>query len=341
MAVQLIDGALRVASGWLQAQGLLLPHELALPEVDVSFESGDVLLMLDSSWSRYREFHPIFSKARDALVPVYTAVYDLLPITLPPGNFVDGGREWFESWFLDAAASSDGLVCISRAVADTVSAYLATRKSGTGPRIGYWHLGSDFSTPQDGRAPRSGLSALANKTYLLMVGTIEPRKLHSVAVAAFEILWARGRSLSLCIAGKQGWMVDDLVRRLKNHPESGCRLFFVDRPSDVEVEYLYRHAAGLLMLSKGEGFGLPLVEAADHGIPILCSDLPVFREIAGAFATYVDDSNAVDLAEQLDQWWLKRSDGHVADTHGMPRLTWEQSGAALLNVIIDNQWIEN
>jgi len=98
--------------------------------------------------------------------------------------------------------------------------------------------------------------------------------------------------------GKAG-MVSDLMDRLRGHPMRGTRLFVLDAPSDQDVSFLYGHAAGLLYLSKGEGFGLPLLEAANHGTPIICSDIPVFHEIAGDFATYVVNRDPAS--------WQKRS----------------------------------
>ena len=342
VAVQLVDGALQVATAWLTTQRLLLPHEIDMQATDVQIASGDVLMMLDSSWARYREFYPVFERARRVHAPIYTAIYDLLPVTLPPGNIVDGGREWFESWFRDAADASDGLVCISSAVAKDVADYLGRHDlARPGLKVGFWHLGADFAAPQAHTAMRPEIAALQSRPYLLMVGTIDPRKSHADALAAMEILWAQDLDLGLCIAGKEGWMVGELLKRLRNHPASGRRLFFVEHPSDAEIDFLYRQAAGLLMLSKGEGFGLPLVEAAHHGIPIVCSNLPVFREIAGEFATYVEAGDAQALAAQLAQWWQRRFDGQLPTTHDMPRLTWGQSAEALLDVIIDNNWIKD
>ena len=57
-----------------------------------------------------------------------------------------------------------------------------------------------------------------------MVGTIEPRKNHARALQAVERLWDRDIDVSLCIAGKQGWMVESLMETLQRHPELGRRL---------------------------------------------------------------------------------------------------------------------
>src|SRR5262249_21152598 len=81
VAVELVDGNLHTANAWIQAQRLCPRTEIESSNGDstVEFRHGDILLMLDSSWARYREFFPVFDRARRSCVKVYTVVYDLLP----------------------------------------------------------------------------------------------------------------------------------------------------------------------------------------------------------------------------------------------------------------------
>lgn len=336
VAVELIAGSLHIAVNWLLAQGLVLPVEAEYmkKQSPIDFRPGDILLMLDSSWWRYREFYPTFEQARASHVPVYTVIYDLLPITLPSGNIVDGGKEWFGGWVRDAAQSSDGIICISETVATEVKDYTDSIGTITNrPQFGYWHLGADFNDEIIPGMPSQSAMEISTRSYLLMVGTIEPRKNHALALSVMESLWAQGYDLDLCIAGKEGWMVEELMKCLRNHPLLGKRLFLFENPSDVDLRKLYENAAGLLFLSKGEGFGLPLIEAAHYGTPIVCSDIPVFREISGNYATYVNISNEEELKKDLLAWWSKKQARQLPDTRLMPRLTWEQSAHMLWQVI--------
>jgi glycosyltransferase involved in cell wall biosynthesis len=340
VAVELLDGKLHVANRWLQTLDVLARQEEDSHYGPIEFRAGDVLLMLDSSWWRYGEFAPVFDDARKCGVPVHTALYDLLPIRLPEGNFVPGGREPFEKWVTEAIAQSDGIVCISRSVAEDLADYIATRDVMRAPKIGYWHLGSDFEELAEAGHVGQAVTDMRQRDYLLMVGTIEPRKCHSQALDILERMWAGGSDLTLCIAGREGWMVGDLMTRIKAHPLYGDKLFFFDGPSDAEMEFLYREAAGLLFFSKGEGFGLPLVEAANHGIPIVCSDIPVFREIAREFAWYIEHDDVENAAASIARWWTARNNGTAPDSSLMPRLTWEQSAEELLSVVLDNDWMK-
>ena len=344
VAVYLHEGQLRVASKWLSAKGLLHPHEIDSiePEREVEFGRGDILFMLDSSWARYREFYPFFAQAREAGAKVFTAVYDLLPIRLPVDIFVEGGQAWFRSWLMDAINSSDVLITISRAEAMIIEEFIQQNPElERRPHIGFWHLGSDIADNHLDSSSSDIATRMGSRPYLLMVGTIEPRKLHDVALRAMELLWSNGLNMSLCIAGKHGWLREDFMDRLRNHSQLNRRLFLFEHPSDADISHLYTHATGLMFLSRGEGFGLPLVEAANHGVPILCSELPVFREICGDFATYIPGSSPEpeQVAASVKTWLEDLRNGKVPDSREMPRLTWEQSAESLRDLIVNEKWI--
>jgi glycosyltransferase involved in cell wall biosynthesis len=177
------------------------------------------------------------------------------------------------------------------------------------------------------------LNALKGREVLVMIGTIEPRKGHSQALSAMERLWGDGEDVNLLICGKQGWMVESMAQRLHSHAELGSRLFWLDQAGDEALLQLYSIASGMLMASEGEGFGLPLVEAARHGVPLIARDLPVFREISGEHAFYFSGTDPADLADALRTWLkLYRRGGHPK-SDDLHLLTWEESTRQLLCVV--------
>jgi glycosyltransferase involved in cell wall biosynthesis len=96
---------------------------------------------------------------------------------------------------------------------------------------------------------------------------------------------------------------------------------------------LYKSSACLVSASEGEGFGLPLIEAAKQGIPILARDLPVFREVAGDHAFYFRGLSAKDLALAIEAWCKLDQSNQVPDSKRIPILTWAQSAKQLVNQI--------
>lgn len=344
VAVRLVNGELHRAGALLQALGVCGEPELQMPEYGqpVWPQPGDILLMIDSSWHQVDQFAPVFDAARQAHVPIYTVIYDLLPMRLPADCVVPGGKEWFESWMAKVVSHSQGLIGISRCVAEDIAAYVETvLPSGVRPKIGYWHLGADFSKTSAPQPPSADVRIVQGRSYLFMVGTIEPRKSHAIALDAMEQLWAGDSELCLVIAGREGWLVDDLMTRLRRHRELGRRLYFFEGASDSDIEFLYRHAEALLFLSKGEGFGLPLVEAAYYGVPLICSDLPVFREIGDGFAHFVDHGSGAAAAAGIAKWMQLKEKGLHLDSKNMPRLSWRESADQLIDLVMNNRWIRS
>ncbi len=164
---------------------------------------------------------------------------------------------------------------------------------------------------------------------VLMVGTVEPRKGHAQVLDAFEHLWAQGRDVTLVIAGREGWNVASLAERLHGHPEAGGRLIWLTAVSDAELAGLYGNLGGLIMASEAEGFGLPLVEAAHYGMPILARDLLVFREVAGQAATYFSGRTSVELATEFAAWLDLLKAGSAPGSGALRRLSWAASADQL------------
>jgi len=321
------------ASKWLLAHRMTTEDELIGEDVEIIFQPGDILFMLDLSWSNYAGMLPHLRAARDNGAIVILTLYDILPILMPDA-FPPDFPPWFKEHFVYMAKESDVLFCISRATMDTAHQWLDENHPELLKNIAfsYWHLGSNFNASNKDSLGTQRTKCLKDVAYLLMVGTIEARKNHALAIEAMKRLWQDGVSLSLCVAGKKGWLVDEVVKHLQSNDNP--RLVFIEKPSDEELSWLYNHAKGLLFVSKDEGFGLPLVEAANYGVPIVCSDIPVFHEIAGDFATYVRIDNAAHLSEDIEAWWKRAQQGNVPDSSQMPRLTWEESAHQLLDVLM-------
>ena len=171
-----------------------------------------------------------------------------------------------------------------------------------------------------------------------MVGTIEPRKGHAQALDAFDELTSHNSEVALVLVGRPGWMTEDLVGRIRSHPQAGKRLFWFEGASDELLARAYALAHVLLVPSRGEGFGLPLIEAAQHHLPVICRDLPVFREIAGSGATYFSGHAAHDLAAVIEKW-IAMHPNERPSSESIPRLTWRQSRDELVDVIFSDRWL--
>lgn len=329
------------ARNW--AMGLVGESGLAVEDAPVELRPGDVFLGLDLYISGVAQNENLLQSMRDRGVEIYFVVYDLLPV-LRPDVFPFGTEDGFADFLRTVHRVSDGVLCISRAVADEYAAWTEAKglRRSMPLQLGWFHLGADInaSAPSTGLPPNAGqvLDALGQRPSFLMVGTVEPRKGHAQTLAAFDLLWERGVDVNLVVVGKQGWMMEAVAERMNNHPEKAKRLFWLAGISDEMLLKLYGASAALLSPSEGEGFGLPLIEAAQYGIPIVARNLPVFREVAGEHAYYFDGLAPEDLAQAIEAWLELRREARIPLSKGMPWLTWNQSARQVLAGLVRQRW---
>jgi glycosyltransferase involved in cell wall biosynthesis len=314
--------------------------------------AGDVFLGLDLSAHIVPGERAQFQRWRDAGVALHFVVYDLIPLLRP--DVVDPGiRRHLEHWYLAIGELADGLCCISRAVASDLLEWCdQARPARLRPlHVGHFHLGAELDDRGRHDAPEgqveatgahpapAGETAFAGeRPTFLMVGTLEPRKGHAQALDAMERLWARGVDANLAIVGQPGWLMDAFAERLRSHPEHGRRLHWLARASDASLRAMYRDSTALLVASEAEGFGLPLIEAARHGLPVIARDLPVFREVAGAHASWFAGYGAEALADALQSWLAAWRRGDAPGSDGMRWIDWRESTRQLLACVLSGQW---
>ncbi len=305
------------------------------PQGEVQANAGDIFLSLDLTAHILPLHHRQLARWKLSGVKIFFVVYDLLP-TLRPDWFTDAGVKAQRRWLRTLAIHADGAACISHTVAGQLREWLDSSLGPLSPPLAIeaFSLGADINqnTDEVTQLP-SALRIDRDQQTVLMVGTIEPRKGHAVTLSAFERVWNSGSNAHLVIVGKVGWKVDRLVERLRNHPENGKRLHWIENGDDALLHALYQHCSGLLMASEGEGFGLPIVEAARYGLPVLVRDLPVFREIAGDAASYFTADTPDALAGALSTWLSQLANATAVSSKSMRVRTWEESAKSLLDAI--------
>ena len=333
----------RYARAWT-ARAMGLSPEL-LPDEPVDRWAGDMVLVADftSAYAVKAEQAGVFSALKQDGIGVYFCVYDLLPIQRP--EFFPPDQFGFLDWIKTVARVADGAICISRAVADDLTAWVSGENLNRARplRIDWFHLGADIenSVPSKG-LPENAETVLAQikaRPSFLMVGTIEPRKGHLQTIEAFTRLWQAGQDVNLVVVGREGWRgVPDNARRsipqtmrcLRSHAELGKRLLWLEDASDEYLEHAYAASTCLIAASEGEGFGLPLIEAAQRKMPILARDIPIFREVAGGHAYFFEGLAPEDLADAVMDWLRLSKSGQAPTSAQMPWLTWRQSTDLLL-----------
>ncbi|MBN7138023.1 hypothetical protein A7A76_02855 [Lysobacter enzymogenes] len=314
----------------LGVRGMAANGELA-PEL------GDAYFLLDSAWERPERFTASIERVHANGGRVYALVHDLIPLRFPQ-YCVDFMPRVFEQWLRYVVAHCDGLICVSRATADDLRVWIRQTKAQHRPglRIGHAHLGGEIDEGRAGSgeevSPAMREAMSGERQAVLMVGTLEPRKRHDLALDAFDRLWAHGDPRHLVIIGKKGWNVDALAQRIASHPQYGKRLFWLQGVSDADLSYAYTRAERVVQASDAEGFGLPLIEAARYHCPLLLSDISVFREIAGDKASYFPAGDAAALAQRLREP-ADASTGSLSWTTG-----WRDTAQRMLALMRSGGW---
>lgn len=340
------NGVMRCRYARTYAASLIgMQHPPAEGDALVEVQAGDIYYSADHSphIAMAAAEEGLFANWRMRGVQVNFVLYDLLPV-LRPEFFPPHADSGHAAWLACMAAQADRIICISGAVADEMRTWLAASPGAPKrlPVITHLHLGADISGVAASAKRAEPVREAPARPVFLIVGTIEPRKGHLQVLDAFEQLWAQGMDVDLVVVGNEGWKpvpeperrtIPRIVERLRTHPERDRRLRWLTGIGDDELQQLYRTSSCLLAPSEGEGFGLPLIEAARYGLPILARDIPVFREVAASGADYFSGLDGGSLAQAVRDWLERSASGKVADPANMPWMTWHENVVRLLALL--------
>jgi len=295
---------------------------------------GSILVLLDASWDL--PIWPAVKSFKQRGGKVISVIYDLIPIS-HPHTCLATHVVAFRAWLRESIRYSDALIGISRSTADQLEQFAANGgKQSDGPVIDHFHLGSELDLVEREDQPRADIRRIfdVERHVFLMVGSIEPRKNHRYVLDAFDTHWARGGDAALVMIGRHGWKNEAFLERVARHEELDKRLFLVRDATDTEVDHAYRRASALIIASEVEGFGLPVVEAFQRGLPVLCSDIPVFREIADGKAIFFDLSHNGRLADALTAFCCAHPVEQRDIRTPQSWITWRQSTDQLCTAIM-------
>ena len=217
--------------------------------------------------------------------PVYF-VHDLIPIT-HPGYCRRGEDEKHRQRMRTVLTTASGVIGNSQATLDELATFARSEGLPVPAGIAAW-LGTD---PFPQTSPRS---APAKPTFVT-VGTIEARKNHQLLLDVWSRLIERlgDDAPRLLIIGQRGWEAGPVFDRLDRDAKLRGHVLEMNKCSDAELAAHMSAARALLFPSFAEGYGLPMMEALGLGIPVIASDLPVFREIGGAIPEFINPVDEV------------------------------------------------
>jgi glycosyltransferase involved in cell wall biosynthesis len=219
-------------------------------------------------------------------------IHDLIPINAP--EFCRPGEaEKHRRRMTNALLSASGIIANSAVTLEDLQRFAVEQDLPCPPGIAAWLAGHQL--------PLDVAPIPADRPYFVTIGTIEGRKNHILLLRLWQRLVRRlgAGTPRLVIVGQRGWEAEHALAMLDRglgldgvvHEMGGC--------GDAELARLIKGARAVLMPSFTEGFGLPVVEALQLGTPVIASDLPVFREIAGNIPTYIASFDSVGWEQAI------------------------------------------
>jgi glycosyltransferase involved in cell wall biosynthesis len=223
-------------------------------------------------------------------------VHDLIPITHP--QFCRAGEaQKHADRIRNALESATGIIGNSKATLDDLANFASTIGHPMPPILPARISGVQI--------PERIIPRKLARPYFIVIGTIEGRKNHLLLLKVWRrLVSALGdQAPILVLVGQRGWKAEETIAILDQLDDLDGHVLELSRCQDDELLELLAGATALLMPSLAEGFGLPVVEALQVGTPVIASDLPIFRELAGQIPTYLDPSD-VDAWEAAIQAFI-------------------------------------
>lgn len=257
-------------------------------------------------------------------------VHDLAPMILP-GTFPRGAGAWLRRSTATAVERAHLIIAPSETTARDLREIL-----GVAPeRIRVVAEGVDprYRGPWD----PSRIAAVRAKygipsEYVASIGTIQPRKNVDVVLDAFELLASRGRALPpLVLAGREGWMSEEVVRRAKASP----RVIHLGEVPEDDLPLVYAGTKLFVSPSSYEGFGLAVAEAMAAGVAVIAGSGSASDDVVGGAGVLVPPRDVEALAEAIDtvlsdDTW--RAALAVAGRERAEKFTWEAAARATREV---------
>jgi glycosyltransferase involved in cell wall biosynthesis len=176
---------------------------------------------------------------------------------------------------------------------------------------------------------------ISKEKYILYVGTLQPRKNIRVLLDSFDQLIKKGEDFKLVIAGKKGWLYDEIYQQAQNL-DAKNRIIFTGYVPDEKLVSLYKNAFCYVLPSLYEGFGIPVLEAMSYSCPVIASYSSSLPEIGGDACEYFDPNDASNLTDrfmELIQGGQHRKDLIKKGKEQVKNFSWKTSASATLRVL--------
>ncbi len=222
-------------------------------------------------------------------------IHDVIPLTHPEFSRAKIAAG-FEQKMRRVSAAADLVIYNSSYSEKAAKGFFA--EYGRVPAGVVAHLGT-------GNGAKAGIKAITSRTEkptFVVIGTIEPRKNHALLLEIWRKFADDIRPENiphLHIIGQRGWGNGSVFNILDGDPIVGRYVFEYNDLTDAQVQAQLAQSTALLFPSFVEGYGLPLIEAARLGVPVLCGENAIYQEIIGDYPLYLNVDNSYLWSQRI------------------------------------------
>ncbi|MGK8205105.1 glycosyltransferase family 4 protein [Burkholderia cenocepacia] len=290
-----------------------------LPQRSERWKPSDRAVLLHTSHTGM-EFRRYYAALGARNIRSVFMVHDLIPIT--HAEYCRPGMDVTHRRRIHAALEyADGLIANSRTTLNALASEAAYLGKPLPPSTVAYLAPAVYGSPSPEPPP-------LDKPYFVMLGTIEARKNHWLMLHVWRRLTEQFGSAAplLVIIGRRGWECENTLDMLERCV--GIRDSVIEETNcpDERMRKLLSGACALLFPSFVEGYGMPLVEALSMGVPVIASDIDVFREIAPDIPDYIDPLDGPRWLAQIISYSTPNSaerEAQLRRIRGFEKPTWE------------------
>ncbi len=263
--------------------------------------------------------------------PIVVTVFDL-SLHLYPETHPQSRLRFFQQYFYKRLSWATHFITISESTKVQMVKYLGIKPE----KIFITYLGHDFKKVS-AKTVHEVLThyGLMDGSYILYVGTLEPRKNITTLLQAYSLLSKKTqRDFRLVLAGGKGWMMDKLEDEI-NHLGIASTTILTGYVPREHLPALYSGAVVCVYPSLYEGFGLPAIEAMACGTPVIASNVTSLPEVVGDAGVLVDPYNVKGFSDAIQQLIDDPSYRTLLSTKGLQRakqFTWEDCARRTMDV---------
>ena len=278
-------------------------------------------------------FSPAHYIPRFSTIPTVVTIHDL-SFLYYPADFLKKDLYKLKNWTKQSIKKSKKIIAVSQSTKNDIIKFYDVSEN----KIKVIYNGFEKKISKN-KTDHKLINKLQKQPYILYVGTIQPRKNIATLLDSFSQFIKENSKFKLVIAGKKGWLYENIFNKI-NNLKLDRKVLFTDFVSDSTLQELYKNAFCLVLPSFYEGFGIPILEAMDKGCPVISSDKSSLPEIGGDAALYFDPRDSDQLVSQLNNLKNHPDLRNTLITHGKQRVklfSWQKCAIETLKLLKEIQ----